>query len=279
LGNIFPFFGTVHANRIRKHKQKHNVGGSMQSAIDPIWLDYKRSNDVRHHQRLVLRYMGLVKYVVRKMIKNYPPALEENDLYQIGIVGLAEAIERFDPEYGIKFETYAIPRIKGSIIDELRKLDWIPRSLRAKLNHIRDKSVELDQKFHGNYSDDEMANGLGIDTKSLNNWRREANAANLYSLDKPLDDTNKQNLYDVIEDSDYEKADERIEEEEMKHLLLKAIKKLPEKTRLAITLYYYEKLTFKEIGKILNVSESRISQIHSETMAKLRKEINKMTYA
>ena len=144
---------------------------------------------------------------------------------------------------------------------------------------MREKSIELDQKFSGNYTDVEMANGLGINLKSLNNWKREVHATNLYSLDKPIDDTNKQNLYDVVEDTDYVKADEKIEEEEMKRLLLQAIKKLPEKTRLAISLYYYEKLTFKEIGKILNVSESRISQIHSETMAKLRKEINKMTYA
>ena len=213
------------------------------------------------------------------MIKNYPQALEENDLYQIGILGLSEAIERFDPEYGIKFETYAIPRIKGSIIDELRKLDWIPRSLRAKLNSMRDKSIQLEQKFSGNYTDEEMAAGLGIEMKNLNNWKRNYNSANLYSLDRPLDETSKQNLYDVLEDGSYVQADDKIEEEEMKRILLKSIKKLPEKTRLAITLYYYEKLTFKEIGKILNVSESRISQIHSETMARLKREINKMTYA
>ncbi len=250
----------------------------MQNAVDTVWMDYKANHNLKSRQQLLLRYLGLVKYVVRKMIKNYPQALEENDLYQIGIVGLAEAIDRFDPAYGIKFETYAIPRIKGSIIDELRKLDWIPRSLRAKLNNYRDKSLELEQKFSGNYSDAEVANGLGLNEKDVKNIKRELNSSTLYSLDKPLDNNGKQNLYDLIEDKDYVRIDEQIEEEEMKRVLLKAIKKLPEKTRLAITLYYYEKLTFKEIGKILNVSESRISQIHSETMAKLRKEINKMLY-
>jgi len=249
------------------------------TAYDPTWLNYKKHNDIRSRQELVVRYLGLVKYVVRKMIKNYPQALEENDLYQIGILGLSEAIERFDPSYGIKFETYAIPRIKGSIIDELRKLDWIPRSLRAKLNNIREKTVELEQKFAGNYTEDEMANGLGIEVNDLHNWQKDTNSINIFSLDKPLDDTNKQNLYDVVEDKEYIKPDDKIEDEEMKRVLLKAIKKLPEKTRLAITLYYYEKLTFKEIGKILNVSESRISQIHSETVVKLKKEINKLTYA
>jgi len=250
-----------------------------QVATETVWNDYKDNNCVHARQELIMKYLGLVKYVVRKMIKNFPQALEEGDLYQIGIVGLSEAIDRFDPNYGIKFETYAIPRIKGSIIDELRKLDWIPRSLRAKLNNIREKTVELDQKFSGNYSDEEMANGLGIDLRNLQAWKKDVSAVNLYSLDKPLDDSSKQNLYDVVEDKDYINAHDKIEDDEMKRLLLRAIKKLPEKTRLAITLYYYEKLTFKEIGKILSVSESRISQIHSETMTKLKKEINKMIYA
>ena len=114
-----------------------------QQLNDTAWTDYKVNNSLTSRQELVLRYVGLVKYVVRKMIKNYPQAIEESDLYQIGILGLSEAIERFDPAYGIKFETYAIPRIKGSIIDELRKVDWIPRSLRAKINNMKEKTVEL----------------------------------------------------------------------------------------------------------------------------------------
>lgn len=251
----------------------------MLQATDPIWFEYKVNNNVRYRQELILRYIGLVKYVVRKMIKNYPAAIEESDLYQIGVLGLSEAIERFDPDYGIKFETYAIPRIKGSIIDELRKLDWIPRSLRAKLNTVKEKTVELEQKFAGNYTEDEMANGLGVDVEDLQNWKKEINSVNIFSLDKSIDDSSKQNMYDVLEDTDYVSSEELLEEDEMKRVLLKAIKKLPEKTRLAVTLYYYEKLTFKEIGNILNVSESRISQIHSETMGRLKKEMNKMIYA
>jgi RNA polymerase sigma factor for flagellar operon FliA len=213
------------------------------------------------------------------MIKNFPPAIEEQDLYHIGIIGLAEALERFNPDYGIKFETYAIPRIKGSIIDELRKLDWIPRSLRSKSNHLKEKTVELEQKFHGSLAETDIANGLGINLKDLYSWKKDINSINMLSLDRPMDDENKQNLYDIVETDEIVNQDSKMEEEEMKRILLKAIKKLPEKTRLAITLYYYEKLTFKEIGNILNVSESRISQIHSETMVKLKKEINKMIYA
>jgi RNA polymerase sigma factor for flagellar operon FliA len=244
-----------------------------------LWKMYKANATLKLRQELVIRYLGLVKYVVRKMIKNYPHAVEEKDLYHIGILGLVEALDRFNMDYGIKFETYAIPRIKGSIIDELRKLDWIPRSLRSRTNMIKEKMGELDQKFGGSYSDDEIAHGLGIHRDELQNWKKEINSVNMLSLDKPLDETYKQNLYDMIENEDEDNPDYKMEEEEMKRILLKSIKQLPEKTRLAITLYYYEKLTFKEIGQILNVSESRISQIHSETMSKLKKSINKMIYA
>ena len=248
-------------------------------ATDLVWQSYKSNGKPELRQELTLRYFGLVKYVVRKMIKNFPPAIEEQDLYHIGTIGLIEAIDRFDLDYGIKFETYAIPRIKGSIIDELRKLDWIPRSLRNKTNQYKEKTVELEQKFGGSYTDEEVSNGLGIGEDDLNNWKRDMNSLNMLSLDRPIDETNGQNLYDMIEEDEKTDAINNLEEEEMREVLLESIQQLPEKTRLAITLYYYEKLTFKEIGNILNVSESRISQIHSETMTKLKKSIRKMVYA
>jgi len=255
-------------------------GGNMKNVTtQELWQIYKQGTHPNLRQEIVLRYLGLVKYVVRKMIKNFPQAIEEKDLYHIGVLGLVEAVDRFDLGYGIKFETYAIPRIKGSIIDELRKLDWIPRSLRSKTNQLKEKTVEMEQKFSGSYSDDEVAHGMGMKVGELQNLKKEINSVNLLSLDKPIDDSQKQNLYDMVEDEERTNPDFKMEEEEMKRVLLKAIKQLPEKTRLAITLYYYEKLTFKEIGQILNVSESRISQIHSETMAKLKKSMNKMLYA
>lgn len=250
-----------------------------ENSTEQLWQLYQTNTNPKFRQELMLRYLGLVKYVVRKMIKNFPQAIEEKDLYHIGVLGLAEALERFNPGYGIKFETYAIPRIKGSIIDELRKLDWIPRSLRSKSNLLKEKTGEMEQKYSGSFTDNEVANGLGIDIEDLYSWKANINSINMLSLDKPIDEENKQNLYDMVEVEENLNPDFNMEEEEMKRILLKAIKKLPEKTRLAITLYYYEKLTFKEIGKILNVSESRISQIHSDTMIKLKREINKMIYA
>jgi len=244
-----------------------------------LWDSYRGDQNLLIRRELMVRYLGLVKYVVRKMIKSYPQAIEEADLYHIGTLGLAEALERFDQDYGIKFETYAIPRIKGSIIDELRKLDWIPRSLRNKTNMFKEKTLELEQKFSGVYTDVEVANGLNIEISELHAWKKDINSINVLSMDKPIDDSYKQNLYDMIEDDEEKNSDYKIEEEEMKRVLLKSIQQLPEKTRLAITLYYYERLTFKEIGEILSVSESRISQIHSETMVKLKKSMTKMIYA
>ena len=192
-------------------------------ATDIVWQSYKSKGKPELRQELTLRYFGLVKYVVRKMIKNFPPAIEEQDLYHIGTLGLIEAIDRFDLEYGIKFETYAIPRIKGSIIDELRKLDWIPRSLRNKTNKYKEKTVELEQKFSGSYTDAEVSNGLGIGEDDLNNWKRDMNSLNMLSLDRPIDESNGQNLYDIIEEEEKTDAVNNIEEEEMRKVLLESI--------------------------------------------------------
>ncbi len=194
-----------------------------------LWQEYKNKQSAAIRQELIVRYLGLVKYVVRKMIKSYPQAIEETDLYHIGILGLAEALDRFDLEYGIKFETYAIPRIKGSIIDELRKLDWVPRSLRNKSNMFKEKTIELEQKYAGSFSDDEVAIGLGINVDELHSWKKDMNTVNILSLDKPIDDAYKQNLYDMVEDEDDENAEIRMEEEEMKRVLLKAIKQTSRK--------------------------------------------------
>src|SRR5512136_2138125 len=156
-----------------------NEGPMKNLTTMQLWKMYKANATTRLRQELVLRYLGLVKYVVRKMIKNFPHAIEEKDLYHIGILGLVEALERFNMDYGIKFETYAIPRIKGSIIDELRKLDWILRSLRSRTNMIKEKMGELDQKFSGAYSDQEIAKSLSIDMSELQNWKKEITSVNM----------------------------------------------------------------------------------------------------
>ena len=179
----------------------------------------------------------------------------------------------------ITLPIYSIKKDTKLILDELRKLDWVPRSLRYRTNLVKEKTVSLEQKLNGEISDTEVARGLSINIEDLYAWKSAMGSLNVLSLDRPIDETKNQNMYDVIESEEHSDPITQIESEEMKKVLLKAIKNLPEKTRLAITLYYYEKLTFKEIGEILEVSESRISQIHSETMIKLKKEMTKMIYA
>jgi len=250
----------------------------MKKQIDPLWQNYFATKSPELRNRLMQKYLGVVHYVVNKLFKSFPPNLERDDLVNIGVIGLGEALERYNPYFGIKFETYAIPRIRGAIIDELRKQDWIPRSLRSKSNRIKKVVEELEQVYRGEVPDYEVAQQLGITESEYQHWQSEVNHTNMVSLDKPNYNFDEHNLYDIVEDENSHNALKTLEENEMKKILVKVIKKLPEKARLAITLYYYERLTFKEIGKILKVSESRISQIHSETMERMRRMIQQELY-
>lgn len=243
----------------------------MNYQVDQIWQDFAKGKNPALRDRLMVKYLGLVHYVVNKLFKTMPLSVDREDLVNIGVIGLSEAMDRYDPYFGIKFETYAIPRIRGAIIDELRKQDWIPRSLRSKSNKIRKAVEELEQSCHGNVSDQKVASYLGISEDEYYYWQSQLKQTAMMSLDKPNPNYDDHNLYEAIEDKTTNNPVENIEDDEMKKLLAKIIKKLPEKARLAITLYYYEKLTFKEIGNILNVSESRISQIHSETIDRMRR--------
>jgi len=245
----------------------------MKRAIEPLWQRYFKKKDPELRNRLMQKYLGVVHYVVTKLFKSIPSYVERDDLVNIGVIGLGEALDRYNPYFGIKFETYAIPRVKGAIIDELRKQDWIPRSLRSKSNQIRRVVEDLEQVYRGEVASQQVAQHLGISETEYQHWQSQVNYSSLVSLDKPNQNYDEHNLYDVVEDETNVNALTGMEDEEMKKILVKVIKKLPEKARLAITLYYFEHLTFKEIGKILNVSESRISQIHSETTERMKKMI------
>jgi len=250
----------------------------MSKNVEPLWQTYFKDKNPELRNRLMQKYLGVVHYVVSKLFKSIPTYVERDDLVNIGVIGLGEALDRYNPYYGIKFETYAIPRVRGAIIDELRKQDWIPRSLRSKSNMIKRVVEDLEQAYRGDVPTYEVAHHLGISETEYQHWQSQVNQTNLVSLDKPNQNYDEHNLYDIVEDETNPNALESLEEEEMKRILVRVIKKLPEKARLAITLYYFEHLTFKEIGKILNVSESRISQIHSETTERMRKMIKQELY-
>ncbi|GAB4175798.1 MAG: RNA polymerase sigma factor WhiG [Calditrichia bacterium] len=248
----------------------------MAQSVDPLWQKYATERNAEVKNQLMEKYLGLVHYVVSNLFKSLPSNIEREDLVNIGVIGLGEALDRYNPYFGIKFETYAIPRIKGSIIDELRKLDWIPRSLRAKSNLIKSAIDKLEQENANHFTDEDIAEELGISLEEYQQWQSDLNNINMLSLDRESGgNENEHNLYDVVPNYSVENPLEEMENEELKKLLVKALKTLPEKARLAITLYYFEKLTFKEIGKILKVSESRISQIHSESMQRLKKILQK----
>jgi RNA polymerase sigma factor for flagellar operon FliA len=248
-------------------------------STDKIWRQFSTNRSTSARRQLIGQYLGLVKYVVNRLKVNLPASIQHEDLIQIGVIGLSEAVDRYDSSLGIKFETYAIPRIKGCVIDEIRKIDWIPRSLRNKKSLINNKIMEFDQTHSGNYCDADIAKSLDVSIDRLNKWQKQINLFNTASLDKHITENNGATLYDIIGDQNTENYEDKIERQEMKTLLLSAINKLPEKNRLAITLYYYEKLTFKEIGDILNISESRVSQIHSQTIRNLKKSISAMASA
>ena len=250
----------------------------MKAQVDPIWQTFYKSKTAQLRDELMVKYLGLVHYVVNKLFKTMPGNVDREDLVNIGVIGLSEALDRYNPYFGIKFETYAIPRIRGAIIDELRKQDWIPRSLRSKSNKIKKVVEELEQANRGEVNDHEIAGQLGISEQEYRQWQSQLNRTSMVSLDKPNPNFDDHNLYEAIEDTTTSNPLENLEDEEMKAVLVKVIKKLPEKSRLAITLYYYEHLTFKEIGKILSVSESRISQIHSETIDRMQRMITREFY-
>jgi len=244
----------------------------MASPQDLLWTKYKTQKDSKTKEELVIKYVNLVKFVAGRLMISLPPSVEVNDLESAGILGLIDAIDRFDPKYGVKFESYAIPRIKGAMLDELRKLDWIPRSIRSKSRELEKVINQIENETGRSATDEEISERLNITMNEYFTLLKEVSTVSLLSLDSVIfdDEGGKGELHDVIEDKSEEEPDESIKRDELKELVIRAIDDLPETERLVIALYYYEELTLKEIGQVLQLSESRISQIHTKTILSLR---------
>jgi RNA polymerase sigma factor FliA len=242
---------------------------------DPLllWKSYSKKRVIETKQQLMEQYIGLIKYVIKRLNMVAPNLLDERDLMNIGMLGLSEAIDRFDYKKGVKFETYAIPRVKGMILDELRKLDFAPRSVREKSKQLKEAIHQLENELGREVSSQEVMDYLPVSMREYGEINNVINNSSMISLDKPLGNGKEGSLYDVITDEEIEDPSEQTHFQQMKEILVEALEKLPEKQRLIIALYYYEELTFKEIGVILNVSESRVSQIHTEVLLKLRQDI------
>ena len=246
----------------------------IEAAIAILWREYKDTGQEKLRERLILHYSPLVKYVAGRVGVGLPPNIEQADLVSYGIFGLIDAIQKFDLERAIKFETYAISRIKGAIIDELRSIDWIPRSVRYKAREVEKAYASLEAKLHRSPTESEVAAELGIKLEDLHTIFSQVSFVNVVALDELLtaggEKGDKLSLVDTLEDTKAEDPVAAFESEETKYLLAKAINTLPEREKIVVTLYYYEGLTLAEIGQVLGVTESRICQMHTKAVLQLR---------
>ncbi len=240
-----------------------------------LWLEYKRSGNLKIREQLVVKYIPLVKYVVGKMITNLPKNVEYEDLVEYGIIGLLDAVEKFDVNKEITFKTYAVTRVRGSIYDELRSQDWVPRSIRKMVKDVERAYVELEAVLKRVPTEEEVAKHLDLPLKKLEELYAKVDLGNMSSLDDVVYDGNDSTttVANVVEDKKVVSAQISLEREELRTALIERLEELNENERLVITLYYYEKLTLKEIGKVLEISESRVSQIHSKAILKLRSKL------
>jgi RNA polymerase sigma factor FliA len=252
-----------------------------EAALRDLWREFKDSGESRLRERLILHYSPLVKYVAGRVGVGLPPNIEQADLVSYGIFGLIDAIEKFDLERAIKFETYAISRIKGAIIDELRAIDWIPRSVRYKAREVEKAYAALEAKLHRTPTESEVAGELGITLDELHTIFSQVSFVNVIALDELLnvggERGDKLSLVDTLEDTRAEDPVEVFETEETKYLLSRAINTLPEREKIVVTLYYYEGLTLAEIGQVLGVTESRICQMHTKAVLQLRAKLAEQT--
>jgi RNA polymerase sigma factor FliA len=239
-----------------------------------MWRRYKGNGDRHARERLVVAYSPLVKYVSGRMASGLPAHVDEADLISYGLVGLINAIERFDLEREIKFETYAITRIKGAIIDELRSLDWVPRSVRARARDIEKANARLEHRLQRAPTDEEMAVEMGITVDEFQEALLQISNSTVAALDElwtVSDSSGDQvSLLDTLTDENAPDPAAMIDQTDLKERVADAIARLPEREKLVIALYYYENLTLREIGEVLGVTESRVSQLHTKAVLRLR---------
>lgn len=250
------------------------VSAPAPSALGELWRSYKSSGNPRLREQLILHYSPLVKYVAGRVGVGLPANVEQADFVSSGVFGLIDAIEKFDPERSIKFETYAISRIRGAIIDELRALDWIPRSVRQKARAVERAYATLEAALRRTPSESEVAKEMGVTLDELHDVFSQLSLANVVALEELLhvggDSGDRLSLVDTLEDTAADNPVEVAEDRELRRFLARAINTLAEREKTVVTLYYYEGLTLAEIGQVLGVTESRVSQIHTKAVLQLR---------
>jgi RNA polymerase sigma factor FliA len=245
-----------------------------EERVRELWTRYKSSNDMDARERLILAYAPLVKYVAGRMSSGLPAHIDEADLISYGLLGLIGAVERFDPGRDIKFETYAVSRIKGSIIDELRSLDWVPRSVRSKAREIERVCAELENELQRAPTDEEICDELDMTQDEFHLALTQISNTSIVALDELWEisgsDGDTASLIETIEDPKARDPSRMLDLTEMKAQLARGIDALPDREKVVIALYYYENLTLREIGEVLGVTESRVSQLHTKAVLRLK---------
>ena len=226
---------------------------------------------------LLARFSPLVRHVVERVATTLPRNVDHEDLYSAGVLGLLDAHAKFDPRKGVKFETYAVWRIKGAVLDQLRALDWVSRSMRRKARNLDGITRKLDQKLGRAATEDEVAREMKMNRTEFYRLLDHVRGAVLVSLDESRsgEDQEPSTLADHLSDPNAVDVEGRLEEEQSRHVILRTLDQLPEQERLVVSLYYYERLTLNEIGRALGISESRVSQVHSRAMTRMRLRLQK----
>ena len=244
------------------------------SSLDKLWQEYKETDSKIAKDKLLVEYAYLVKYITNRLILNLPSSVDRNDIISSGIMGLIKAVETFDLDRGFKFETYAGHKIRGAILDELRALDWVPRSVRQKSRELQRVYARLENQLGRVPYDDEICEEMKINMKEFEDLLTEVTPTTIISLEEAMPDRrNDAKEIRIIETIENPGSDNPLKElgfNEKKKILKETIANLPEKEKLVIALYHYEELTLKEIGAVLDITESRVSQIHSKAVIKLR---------
>jgi RNA polymerase sigma factor for flagellar operon FliA len=245
--------------------------------IHEIWIKYKKNKDDYLREKLILEYSYLVKYVAGCLNIYFGATIDFDDLLSYGVFGLLDAIEKFDLGKGVKFETYASLRIRGAIIDNIRKLDWVPRTVRQKSKQVEKAFVKLETEYGRVPNDEEMAEELGLSIDKYNQLQNDINLSYMLSLDEYIEQNNEKNI-NYMSENVFADPLKQAEINAIKEVLEGALDFLSEKEKTVVSLYYYEDMTLKEISVIMKVTESRISQLHSKALTKLRNKLGKYKY-
>jgi RNA polymerase sigma factor FliA len=246
-------------------------------AIDHLWRRLRGESDETARHRLILHYAPLVKYVAGRLGSGLRRAVDGEDLVSYGTLGLIEAIDRFEPTRGIKFETYAAARIRGSIIDELRRLDWVPRRVRARCRQLQDGVAELEHRLQRTCTEEELADHLGVDVDTVRHTLADMAAGGLVALDELT--SGGFPLADLLADPDAVDPAGAAERTELRRSLVDTVRSLPDRERTVVALYYFESMTLQQVAGVLGVTESRVSQIHARVVVSLRNRLLAATRA